>query len=259
MKLKTHLRPTLLRTNSRFRGPSELNKYSNFILESVHDMKLLGSFMDRNEYIPGHKGQVDFIQENFSSYISGEGVITSRVNTATTVSHALRDVFDNLDLMNYEWTPYGGCSRVKSASGVILNSTGMLDPSGIQAQKYAEEGDIIYIRVGLKVLSGNITGFALGSYNINQGEGDISRYKIPKNGSIIYVDKRLYCKHREPVSLNIDVHNVPDVLAAASVEVVSAEVKYFSENGLVVQPTDLVIKSQINNLEDRIRNIINNL
>lgn len=259
MILKKHLRPTLLRTNSRSRGPSELGKYTNFLLETVHDMKLLGSFMDRNEYLPGHKGHVDFIQENFSSYVSGEGAITAHVNTATTISHPIGDVLGKVDLMNQEWSPYGGCSRTTSENGVVLSTTGMLDPSGVQAQRQVEEGQIIYMRVGLRVLSGDVTGFALGSYNISQGEGDLSRYKIPENGSIIYIDKRLYCKHREPVSLNIDVHNIPDVLAPAAVEIVDVQIKYMTENGLTMKPTNTVLKSQINELEDKIHNIINNL
>lgn len=259
MKIRQQLRPTLMRTNSRYRGPSELNKYSNFLLEAVHDMKKLGSFMDRNEFIPGHKGHVDFIAENFGGYVNGEGELTANIPTATTVRHPIGNVFDDLDLLNYEWAAYGGCSKTASDNGVVLSSTGMLDPSGIQAQIYGEEGMIVYLRMGVKVLSGDVTGFAIGSYNLNQGEGDLSRYKIPKNGSIIYLDKRLYCKHREPVSLNIDVHNVPDQLDAASVELVDVSIQYFSENALTVEPVNSVVKSRINKLEDEIDNIIRNL
>jgi len=113
--------------------------------------------------------------------------------------------------------------------------------------------------MGVKLLSGSGAAFSLGSHNINQGDGDIRKYEIPQNGSIIYVDKRLYCKHREPITLNIDVHYAPETLAAAAVEITDVEIRYMSENNMTVAGTDSSLKPAINNLEDKIQNIINNI
>lgn len=259
MIIKNNLRPTAIRTNSRFRGPTELGKYTNFVLETVHDLKLLGSVMDRNDFVEGHRGQTDFIEDNFGAYVSGDAPITASINTASTIYSPKGNVFETLDLMDSNWVTHGGCSKAKTAKGIKLTSTGLLDPAGISIQKYVEEGDIIYIRMGVKFISGDNTSFTLGSENINGNEGDQTKYKIPQNGSIIYVDKRLYCKQREPINITIDVTNMPDMLEATSMEIFDVEIKYISENALTVQPVDTVVKSKINNLESKIRNIINNI
>jgi hypothetical protein len=260
MIIKNNLRPTAIRTNSRFRGPTELGKYTNFVLETVHDLKLLGSVMDRNDFVEGHRGHTDFIRDNFAAYVSGDAPITSSISTASTLYHPIGDVFEEeVNLMDSSWATYGECMKMQTPDGVVLESTGLLDPVGVAAQKYVEEGDIIYIRMGVRLLYGDNASFTLGSHDINQNEGDITKYEIPQNGSIIYVDKRLYCKHREPISINIDVHNLPETLEPTSIEVRDVEIKYLSENNVTVEPVDIVVKSRINNLESKIRNIINNI
>lgn len=259
MIIKNNLRPTTIRTNSRFRGPTELEKYANFVLESIHDLKLLGSAMDRNDFVDGHRGQTDFIDDNFVAYVGGGTPITANINTASTIYSPLGNVFNSVDLMDGNWTTYSGCTRVATATGVKLVGDGLLQPAGIAIQKYVEEGDIIYVRMGVKLISGDGTAFTIGSHDINQGEGDIKKVKLPQNGSIIYVDKRLYCKHREPIAINIDVYNVPDMLQPSTVEVFDVEIKYLSEEKVTVVPTNTIIKSQINELENKIQNIINNI
>ena len=113
--------------------------------------------------------------------------------------------------------------------------------------------------MGVRVISGDHTALTIGSHDINQNESDLERYKLPENGSIIYIDKRLYCKHREPITINIDVHNLPDILQATSIEVFELSIQYLSENGLVVEPINTVLKSRVNTLESNIKNIINNI
>lgn len=259
MIIKNNLRPTAIRTNSRFRGPTELEKYTNFVLETVHDLKLLGSVMDRNDFVQGHKGQTDFINDNFTALVTGGTTITSNVDTASTIYHPIGDVFEEINLVDNNWSEYGECQRFETQNGIQLHTNGLLDPSGIATQKYVEEGDILYIRVGVKYVSGDHDSFSLGSHDIGQGEGDITKYKLPQNGTIIYLDKRLYCKHREPISINIDVNNLPDFLEPTTVEITSIEIKYLREDKVKVQPVDTVVKSKINNLDSKLRNIINNI
>jgi hypothetical protein len=259
MIIKNNLRPTTIRTNSRFRGPTELEKYSNFVLETVHDLKLLSSVMDRNDYIEGHRGHTDYINDNFVAYVGGGVPITSNIATASTLQVTKEDVFDSLNLMDANWVAHNGCSKTQTETGVQLSTSGLLDPAGIKTQKYVEEGDIIYIRMGVRFISGDNESFTIGSSNINQGDGDLEKFKLPQNGSTIYIDKRLYCKHREPIEININVHNVPDILTATNVEVFDVEIKYMSENNLAVAPINTQVKSKVNELEDKVKNIINNI
>ena len=259
MIIKNNLRPTAIRTNSRFRGPTELNNYSNFILETIHDLKLLGSVMDRNDFVEGHKGHTDFIDDNFAAYVSGNAPIVANINTASTLCSPVGTAIPDVNLLQTNWAAYGQCQKTGTKEKPILTSPGLLDPCGVGYQKLVEEGDIIYIRMGVKWLSGNNTAFSLGSQNINRNEGDMTRYEISKNGSTNYIDKRLYCKHREPITINIDVHNLPGALSPASFELSDIQILYLSENRLTVEPIDIVVKSRINNLESNIQNIINNL
>lgn len=264
MIIKNQLRPTTIRTNSRFRGQTETEKYTNFVLESVHDMKLLSSVMDRNEYVDGHRGQTDFIDDNFAAYVSGGAPIIANINTASVLYSPLeellkRDTAGYVDLMDSIWTEKNSCSRTKTSTGIQLATLGLNNPEGIVTQLNVKEGDIIYIRMGVKFISGDNTSFGIGSQNINQNIGDIKKFTLPENGSIIYIDKRLYCKHREPLSINIDVQNTPSTLQATTVEVFDVEVRYMMEDNVTVLPVNTTLKSRVNNLESDIRNIINNI
>lgn len=260
MYIKYERRPSLIRTNSRYRGPTERDKYTNFILETVHDLKLLGAIMDRNEYVPGHRGHTDFIQDNFAAYFSGEGKpITANISSASRLLHVKDNVFDELDLMSPQWATYGSCIRASTANGVSLESPGLSDPSGIKTQIEVQEGDIIYLRMGVKLLSGDGSAFTIGSHNINQGEIDIKKIEIPSKGTTIFVDKWLYCKHREVIEINIDVHYLPTTLNPAKVEVFDVEIRYMTDHPLTIQPINTEIKSRVNTLEDRIKNMIRNL
>jgi hypothetical protein len=49
------------------------------------------------------------------------------------------------------------------------------------------------------------------------------------------------------------------MLQPATVEISSVEIKYMTEEPMTVQPTNTVIKSRINDLENKINNIINNI
>lgn len=266
MIIKYQMRPTTIRTNSRFRGPTETEKYANFILESVHDMKLLGSVMDRNDFVDGSRGHTDFINDNFAAYVSGGAGITSNINTASVLTSPLGDLIQRdattgyVNAMNATWSVANGCSKITSADGwTQLFSNGLQDPAGILTVQNVKPGDIIYIRMAVKFISGDNTSFAVGSHNINQNEGDIKKFTLPSNGTTIYVDKRLYCRHREPISINIDVQNTPAHLQATVIEIKELEVRYIMEDNVSVLPVNTTLKSRLNSLESDIENIINNI
>lgn len=259
MIIKDKWQPTMIRRNARYRGPTELNKYGNLIQEAVHDMKMLGSIMDRNDYAK-REGHSDFIRNNFSKYVGGgEGTILSNTPTASTLCHPFRDVEIPTDLSNQSWVSYGSASKAVVGGKVHLSSDGSVDPSGVRNELMVEEGDIIYIRVGVRLLSGDGSAFTIGSENINQGEGDFTSYELNENGSIIYVDKRLYCDQREPIIVNIDLHRIPDNLSSVSVEIESVEMKYMTEAKLGLQPINTEMKSRINVLKDKMENAMKNV
>lgn len=251
------MRPSIIRTNSRYRGPTGLGNYSNFLLESIHDMKLLGATLDRNENIEGHKGQTDHIKDNFSAYLHGDADITASADSATILFHTTRPANVSTDLMSGDWAVYGSASRSSSDEATVITSPGLLDPAGIGAQLLGEEGDIFYIRMKVKHIEGDTSGFSIGSHNINYGEGDVENKQIPQNGTTIYVDKRLYCRHRGPFTVNIDVHNTPDQLEMGRIEVSEVSIHYAEEHHLAMAPIDMEMKSRARHLEARLKSIIN--
>jgi hypothetical protein len=265
MIIRDDLRPTMIRTNSRYRGITEREKYSNYVGETIHDLRLLGKVMFGDELIEAYGHEFN-IKDNLASYITGEGTHTkSNIASATTLYGTTEHIEVSggklADLIpSATWVAYGGCTKTQTPTGISLASDGAFGVSGIGTSLNVEEGQIIYIRMAVKnVGSVPVEHFALGSEDINQGQGDITKYKIPQNGSTIYIDKRLYCTHREPVTLSIDVQNLPDVLSTPHVEISEVEIKYMTENKMTLGSLDGVIKPKINLLESKVENIIKNL
>jgi|GEM_PF-2542842 len=264
MFLRNQLRPTMIRTNARFRGPTEIEKYHNMVLEAIHDMKLLGTILDGNEMAePEVKGHSDYIYENFSAYVSGTTLdgeipkVASHIASSSVLYYPIGEVFPpRLDLMDPTvWSTSLGVTRQLTNGVVRLHSQALTDPAGIYATKQVEEGDIIYIRLGIKVISGTIDTFAIGSRNINQGQGDMTKFQIPKNGSTIYIDKRLYCQHRESITINIDLHNIPNILAPVEVEIVHPMIVFLREQEVGLTPM-MQLKSKVRHLEEQLNHLL---
>lgn len=265
MIIRDELKPTMMRTNARYRGITEREKYSNFVGETIHDLRLLGKVMYGNAQTESY-GQEFNIRDNLSSYITGEGTeIKSNIATATTLYGTTGDVRVGEEklgdlLASPAWVAYGGCTKVETEDGAGLVSDGAFGISGIGSVVDAEEGQIIYMRMAVRKLGDvPVEHFSLGSDDINQGQGDTSKFKIPENGSTIYVDKRLYCTHREPVTLAINVQYMPDALKSPAVEISEVEIKYMTENKMSLAALDEEIKPRINLLESKVENIIKNL
>lgn len=251
----------MIRTNSRYRGQTEAMKFANFVQEAVHDIKLLGAVMDSNE-ATNQLGHSDYIYNNFASFADGSSEeIKSSVSSASVLCHPTEDIFENLNLLDSSWVTYGNCVKSGTQSLVTLSSPGTANPCGIATQIPVEEGDIIYIRMGVKLTSGSTTGFSIGSDNITNGElvGDTKKFTPPSNGSIIYIDKRLYCQHREPININIDVNRLPTTLHAATVQLIDVQIKYMTEDNVSIQSGNRFMKPGINLMNDKIDSIVNKM
>jgi hypothetical protein len=80
------LKPSLIRTNARYRGPTELEKHINMTHEVLHDLRLLCYKVDSNENDPTSIGQAEAIRDNAVYYITGrQGKTMIHVPTATTL------------------------------------------------------------------------------------------------------------------------------------------------------------------------------
>jgi hypothetical protein len=259
MRIDYTLRPTMIKSNARHRGPTESGKYFNTVHEALHDITLLGKIMDRDDFIFSlTNGQTNFIEDNIAVYFSGEDRdIYSNVDTATLLIGDEGIAIEDTDLLSGLWTTYGGCQRTLSAGSIRLSSPGTTDPCGVKYSLDVQEGQIIYIRAFVKVTSGSAHHFAIGSQNVNNGIGSIVRYDVLPDG--LYVGHFIECKQKEGITINIDVNNGAESAFAGEVEISDLSIRYVDRSELYLQPINTDIKAQINVLDSEIQNIIKNM
>lgn len=252
MSSNYELRSSVTRTNARFRGPTESDKYTNFVGEAVHDLTLLGKVIDRDDFIfSTERGQSDFIHDNLSIYFNGNNKeITANIGTSVKMVKVLGPVFENTDLT--DWTVVG-CSVAK-----IEENTFKITPTGVPAVALRRtigvtEGEVIRISMYVKVNSftENHLGY-VGSSDIYQGQGSLSSYE--SKDSFLFVEHYLQCKQKETISIEILGNR-----GNGEFEIAHPKVEYMEINELKLEPTNTAMKRRINTLEDEINHIINNL
>lgn len=254
MELKHRFQPTMIHTNARFRGPTESLKYSNMINETVHDLILLATILDRNR----GKGQSDYIENNFSQYLNGEGnEIYANIPSVAKFAKVLGEKIEDLDLTDSDWASYGGCVVSGTKAAPVLLSEGAGDPCGVAYSLDVEEGEILYIQMNAALVSGDNTFLSIGSEDVNQGEGFYKIFTLSNQESEGYIDAVIRCRHRERIKLNIDLFRGAERLSSKSVKVLGLKILQLEEVDLKVEPTNSNIKSRINKISNEIANLKN--
>ena len=250
MKIEKRLKPSGTKSNSRYRGVTDLMQFSNFVLESAHDMNLLAHELTGNEPT-GKLGHEKEIEDNYISLFNG-GVNPASYSsfTASTICKVNRSRAVKVPALD-TWEKVNGCTVTKSGTTYKLSSPGTLDPCGVRTGIFVFPGDIIYFR--LKVSSTtNLDAFTFGSENINRGAGDLKKVNIIANSDGLYVDYRLYCTSQETIFLNVYVHKQPSTLKAQSVSVQLIECFYAEEVPVNVTPLNGELKNGLNEMRESI-------
>lgn len=68
--------PSLIKTNARYRGSTESDKFINMMQEIAHDLKLMCYKIDGNELNAENIGHREAVCGNMEYYIVGEGTKT---------------------------------------------------------------------------------------------------------------------------------------------------------------------------------------
>jgi hypothetical protein len=259
MRINYELRPTMIKSNARFRGPTESEKYFNTIQEALHDITLLGKVMDMDGFIFSlSKGQTNFIRDNMAVYFSGdEAEPYSNESTATVLYSNEGVAVEDTNLVGSGWTAYGQCIRSEMSGVTHLTSPGNVDPCGVSYELNVQEGQIIYIRAFVRRVNGNADHFTIGSHNINNGVGSVASFEINPEG--MYVGHFLECQHKEGITINIDVNNGATSSYDGEVAIDDLSITYVEKSELYLKPINSDIKSRINVLDNEIQNIINNM
>lgn len=256
------LTSSVLRTNARFRGPTELNQYINLVNETVHDMKILGTILDRDDFIFSYeRGQTDFIEDNMLLYFSGfsgfMSSITSSIDTAGTLVKQGNPFIENVDLLAPEWLLYGECLRGGTSQKTTLASPNTTTPSGISHAIEVQEGQNIMIRMAVRNITGESNDITIGSQDINNGAGSTKKFVVKNSYGPTYISHVIEPKHKGNITLSLEVKN--SVSGIGKVEIEELSVTLLEKEKVSLQPLNRTMKSRVNALSSEIKNIINNL
>lgn len=256
MRIKKVFKPSFHKANARYRGVTEHAQYTNFLLESVHDIFLLANIKTGNQKVD-LKGHESEIHDNFVSIMTGDTEVgKSNLFTASTLNKINKD--RDMPIPTLEnWSPVNGCTRTQIGDVFRLKSDGLLDPVGLYTTLYVEPGDSIYIRLKVKSGSG-AEDFSFGSNNMRQGPttvGDTKKVSIEKDADFVVLDYVLRAKYAEAVSININVHEAPATLTPDEVEIKDLEIYYIDESEANVSSYHTIIKPKMNELEEKINSI----
>lgn len=241
-------KPSGTKANARYRGVTDLNQYSNFILESAHDLNLLSHILTGNEKtnIPGHEKA---ITDNYISLFNGD--VNPVAYNSFTASNLMR-VNKNHPIPvppMERWESVGGCVAIKTPDGCHLTSPGTFSSSGIRTALFVQSGEIVSIRLRAKS-SQDLPDFSIGSQNIN-GFGDVKKFPIQSDTYGFYIDYRLYCKNHETIFINIYLHDKPsNSVVASSVDLYDIGLYYGEELPVSMTPLNGELKTNLNKMRE---------
>lgn len=256
MKIEKKFKPSFHKANARYRGVTELSQYTNFVLESAHDLLLLGHITEGNEATnkAGHKKEM---YNNFVSIMTGDQEVgKSNLFTASTLQKIDYSRTVPVPGLN-SWSPVNGCTKTTVGDAIKLSSNGLLDPVGMYSTLYVEPGEKLYIRMKVRSTAG-ASDFSFGSNNMRMGpdnNGDTKKVPLAASNEFITVDYVLRFQYAESISININVHEDPNALRATNIEVKDLEIYYFDEAPIQVSSFHTVIKPSIDELEEKINSI----
>lgn len=247
-------KPTFHKANARYRGVTELGQYSNFVLESAHDIVRLSHLISGHEG-KGINGQLNEIEDNFQAIVSGDREVgNANLFTAAT----LNKISEAVDVAPIEnWSSLNECIITKTEKGVKLESKGLVGTVGIYTSLYVQPGQQIYIRLKVKSTTGAPT-FTIGSSNIRTGPsttGVTKTVPISANSDSLLIDHIISCKYAETIHLNINIHQAPQVLKKEAIEIEDFEIYYLDSKEISVKSHHTEIKPTLNSMYEQLYSI----
>lgn len=249
VQIKWKWKPSGAKANARYRGVTDLEQYSNFILESAHDMNLLSHILTGNEStkMPGHEKA---IQDNQIALLNGD---VSPVAYSSFTSSTLMKIDKNkpIDVPPLHlWEKVGGCEVTKIDEGYRLSSPATFQTCGIRTGLFVSSGDILSIRLRAKTADG-IPDFTIGSENLNGGIGDLKIFPVKVDSYGFYIDYRLYCKNHETIFLNMYLYDEPERdVVTSSVELYDIGLYYGEEINVSPVPLNGELKTDLNQIRE---------
>ena len=241
-------KPSSTKANARYRGVTDLNQYSNFVLESAHDMTLLSHIMTGNAStnVPGHEKAVT---DNYVALFNG-GVSPVMYDsfTASTLMKVNKKSKLKTPADLTTWESIGNCSVSAITGGYRLSSPGTASSCGIRTPITVYSGQILSLRLRAKTAQA-LNDFVIGSENLND-IGSLKKFPIKASSYGYFVDYRLYCKNHETIYINLYVHQTPTSVVASSVELLNIEFCYGEELPVSLIPLNGDLKTDLNQMRE---------
>ncbi len=120
--------PSITNTNHRFRGPSENEKHALMIGQTLHDIRELCWYMDRNDRNEEDitRGQTDFIRNNRLRLITWTH--SNKAEITSNVGDEVKLVNQNMTLLPFENVPREGTkSEIKGIKNRIKQIEDRID------------------------------------------------------------------------------------------------------------------------------------
>ncbi|BCO16121.1 hypothetical protein_gp068 [Bacillus phage vB_BceM_WH1] len=253
MKQRVDYRPTVVRANAPFRGPTTIEGYHNFVQESVHDLRFLYTKIYENEGT-GEEGLSHKIDNNFNYYTHGQKNPACNVPTSTSICKTTESVVTD-KWKELAWEVYGQCKMTKQIDRIRLENPALDSPCGIRFSIMAEEGDRFYVRILARGVSGNTNQFAFGSESVNARKGHFYSEILSTEKDECF-DTRFSTDERGMVTFNIDVSRTPSVLEKGVIDILSYEVWRMEEVPCNVSPLEVDLKPRLDYASHQLKQML---
>lgn len=194
----------------RYRGPSEKAKYQNYIGQSLHDLILLGHWLDGDDRpFRLQAGQTGLIRSHFAHYTTGSDDESSLRTSLPTAGHVQRTYDPNQQLDDVpllDWTLEN--DQVASLSGTETSVTLTTDEeqTSITYPLYVEEPAPFMLRVLIEAQTPSHPWVAIGSPNADEGSPVWSTHELPSDGTPVWIETRIDVPVTQTVRLAIRSH-----------------------------------------------------
>jgi len=246
MRLEKKHRHSIEKKNAPYRGVSGKEDFVNGTMEVIHDLLDIAN-------ISGEKGHRKAITDRMDLLVAGEeGELSSRFYQTGKICRVEESTF-NTDLTT--WTKVNNTTVTKNGETFLVSEQGLLDPAGLRLSVDVQPGDIYMLSMKIRPVSGKINELSWGASRINLGNKDIEKIDLTGKSSGVYLDKRLYCQHREQMEIALYLHDLPTALAATAVEISDFHIYKVYEEEISLKGLEVESKVELEEMSQMIKSL----
>jgi len=246
MRLEKKHRHSIEKKNAPYRGVSGKEDFVNGTMEVIHDLVDIAN-------ISGEKGHRKIIQDRMDLLVSGEGGgLESRLYQTGRICRVEESNWST-DLTT--WQRVNNTTVTKNGKTFIVSEGGLLDPAGIRLGIDVQPGDVYMLSMKIRPLTGKVDEIKWGASRINLGNKELETLNLTGKSTGVYVDKRLYCQHREQMEIALYLHDLPTTLAATSVEISDFHIYRVYEEEIRLKGLEMESKVELEEMSQEIKSL----